>query len=187
MDRIKSLIKDGPIHQRTIEVRTYPVEGDRVVAEGWLRDERLIPGYYWDGRIRPPHRPHHMCVRLLIGGWPLTVLDAEAEMPTTPFEGCRTTSESLQKIVGLPLVSGFSDRVRERLGGVEGCTHLTALIVSMGPPALHGFWTMKAREKQEPPRSFDEVPGLAYTMNSCTLWAEDGPIIQMIKDHFKAV
>ena len=185
MDRLKDLIKTDPVHERRLELKTYPLEGDRVLTEGWLRDERLVEGYYWDGRLRPPGVPHHMCVRLLVGDWPLTVLDIEAEMPTVPFDLCQMTIESLKKIVGLPLVSGFSDRVREILGGIESCTHLVALIVSMGPAALHGYWTMKARQETPVPTSIEEFPGLSYTLNSCMLWKEDGPLVQKIRDFFK--
>ena len=181
MTRLKDLIQSAPVHERRLEFRTYPLEDDRLIVEGWLRDDRLVPGYHWDGGTRPTGVIHWMCVRLLVGGWPVTILDAEAEMPDIPHELCPTTLESVKRIVGLSIVSGYSEEVHRRLGGVQGCAHLTHLIVTMGPAALHGYWTQRSRQRRPIPRSLDEFPGMANLINSCKLWKEDGLFMQMIQ------
>ncbi|MGC1404252.1 MAG: DUF2889 domain-containing protein [Thermodesulfobacteriota bacterium] len=185
MSTLKDLIKEAPIHERKLTIRTYPLENDRVIVEGWLRDERLAFGYHRDGRPRPPGVVHLMGVRLLIGDRPLTILEAEAEMSTTPHELCPTVAETVKKIVGLPIVSGFSDQVRKKLGGVAGCSHLMHLVLAMAPAALHGAWAYQSRDPQPVPRSFEEIPGLPYLINSCRLWKEDGPLIQQIREKFR--
>jgi hypothetical protein len=179
MNSIKDLIDDTAVHERKIEMRTYPMKDDRLIVEGWLRDERLVPGYNWDGRPRSPGVVHWMCVRLLVGGWPLTILDAEAEMRTVPNELCPTTAESVKRLIGLPIVSGFSGKVRKRLGGIRGCSHLLHLVLSMGPAALHGCWSQRSRAPRPLPGSLDEFPELTALVNSCKLWREDGPLINM--------
>ena len=178
MGRLKDLIQDNPIHERRLELRTYPLEDDRVLVEGWLRDERFVPGYSWDGRPRSPGVIHWMCVRLLVGGRPLSILDAEAEMPGVPHELCPTTLDSVKKVVGLPIVSGYTEKVRELLGGVHGCAHLTQLIMTMGPAALHGYWAQASRRRPRKPTPDEASQALSYLVNSCQLWAEDGPMIQ---------
>ena len=182
MSRLKKLIQDAPVHERRLQLRTYPAKDGCFIAEGWLFDERLAPGFHWDGRLRSPGRIHRMCARLLVGNRPLTILDAEAEMPGVPFELCLTTTESLQKIIGVKIVSGYSDRIREILGGIEGCAHLTYLVVALGPAALHGYWTHQSRSNRPAPRSVDEFPGLEFLIDSCRLWRKDGPRIQMIRE-----
>ena len=182
MSGIKDLIREAPVHERRIELRSYPLEDDRLVVEGWLRDERLVLGYHWDGGERSPGVVHHLCVRLLIGGWPISIQDAEAEMPGVPQQMCRETQESVRKVIGVPIVSGYSEEIRRRLGGIEGCTHLTHLIVVMGPAALHGFWTEKSRQPQPLPSTVREMPGLSYLLNSCWLWREDGPFLGRIEE-----
>jgi len=181
MSRLKDLIRNTPVHERRLDFRTYPLENDRLIVEGWLRDEQLVPGYHWNGKPRPTGVVHWMCVRLLVGGWPVTVLEAEAEMPDIPHELCPTTLESVKRIVGLAIVSGYSEEVHRRLGGVRGCAHLTHLIVTMGPAALHGYWTQQSRQRRPIPRSLDEFQGLTTLINSCRLWKEDGPLMQMIR------
>jgi len=179
MASIKDLIDDTAVHERKLEMRTYPLKDDRLIVEGWLRDERLVPGYSWDGRPRSPGVVHWMCVRLLVVGWPLTILDAEAEMKTVPNELCPTTAESVKRLIGLSIVSGFSGKVRKRLGGIRGCSHLMHLVLSMGPAALHGYWSQRSRTPRPLPRSLDEFPELTALVNSCKLWREDGPLMKM--------
>ena len=182
MTRLKDLIEEAPVHERLMEFRTYPLEGDRLIIEGRLKDERLTKGYHWDGSEHPPDIVHHICVRLLIGGWPISILDAEAEMEEVPHELCAEMSEAVKKIVGLTIASGYSGQVRRRLGGIRGCSHMTHLIVAMGPAALHGYWAHQSRRRRPVPRSLEEFPGLAYVVNSCALWKKDGPLIRMIRE-----
>jgi DUF2889 family protein len=182
MSRLKDLIREAPVHERRLTFKTYPLENDQVIVEGWLRDERHVTGFHWNGQSRPPGVVHWMCVRLLVGGWPLSILDAEAEMPGVPHELCPTTLDSVKKIINIDIVSGYNNKVKRRLGGVKGCAHLMHLILAMGPAALHGYWAQRSRKKRPVPRSMDEVPGLSLLKNSCQLWREDGPMMRMIRE-----
>ena len=184
MSSLKKLVHNSPVHERKIDIHTYPLEDDRVIVEGWLRDERTTAGQTRDGRPRPPGVVHLMCVRLLLGGKPLTVLDAEAEMPTTPNPLCPTVADTVKKIIGLPILAGFSDQVRKKLYGVEGCSHLMHLILAMAPAGLHGYWAAQNRKPGPAPRSFEEIPHKEYLINSCRLWREGGPLIRNLKEHF---
>jgi hypothetical protein len=179
MSRLKALILGKPIHERRIEMRTYQLENDRLVVEGWLRDERFEAGYHLDGRPRPPGMVHWIVVRMLVGGWPLSILDVEAEMLEVPRELCQTTLEGLKQVIGLSIASGYSKKVAKRLGGAEGCAHLAHLVAAMGPAALHGYWTQRSSRKPTGPRSMDELP-----INSCKLWKPDGPLVQEIRAAF---
>lgn len=182
MSRLKQRVSGSPIHQRKIEIRTYPLENRQLIVEGRLTDDRLVTGFHWDGRPRTPGIVHQMIIRLLIGQWPPTILEAEAEMEDVPHELCRTMEESVQKIVGLPIAAGFSDQVRERLGGVAGCSHLTHLILAMGPAVLHGYWTQHSRQPRPVPKSLEEVQGLPILINSCHLWQEGGPLVELVRE-----
>jgi len=184
MSLLQEMIAGDPIHERRIEMRTYPGPDHQVVVEGWLRDERFVRSYRWSGEERSAGVVHWMCVRMLVGGEPPTILDVEADMPEIPNTQCRDTIESLKKIVNLPIAGGFSEEVRQRLGGVAGCHHLTHLVITMGPAALHGFWTMQSREQKAVPTSEAEVPHLEYLINSCRLWDENGPFVQRIRERF---
>lgn len=183
--KLKDLIRNSPVHEREMTVRTYPLEDKRLIVEGWLKDTRLVSGYHWDGKPNPAGVVHWMCVRLLVGGWPITILDAEAEMPGVPHELCPTTLDAVKRIVGVSIVSGYGEAVHERLGGVLGCAHLTHLVTIMGPAALHGYWTQHSRQPRPLPRSMEEMEGLNTLINSCRLWREEGPFVQKIRETFQ--
>jgi hypothetical protein len=182
MSRLKDMIESTPIHKRRIEIRTYPLEDENLLAEGWLEDERFVQGYRWDGQPRAAGAVHRMCIRILVGGRPLSILDAEAEMLDVPHDLCPTTLDSAKRIIGLPIASGYSESVHRRIGGVQGCTHLTHLITTMGPAVLHGYWTQRSRKRRPFPRSLAELPGAGAIINSCRLWREDGPLVQKARE-----
>ncbi|MBW2708301.1 MAG: DUF2889 domain-containing protein [Deltaproteobacteria bacterium] len=186
MASLKDLIKGAPVHERKLTLHSYPLEDGRLIIEGWLRDERLVDGYHWNGVPRDPGVVHWMCIRFLVGDWPLTILDAEGEMPDVPHKLCPSTLEGIKRVVGLKIVAGYSDKVRGIFGGVLGCSHLTHLMMVMGAAALHGYWTQHSRERQPIPRSLAEFESLPQLIDSCALWDKDGPIMKDLKASIEA-
>jgi len=73
-------LKGQEVHTRSIRIDTYSVDEDRVIVEGVLEDTRPMPIYTIAKRRREPGIVHGMVVRLLLGGMPIEILDAEAEM-----------------------------------------------------------------------------------------------------------
>ncbi len=183
MSILKELIQHvGPVHQRAIEVKSYALEDGRLIVEGWLKDRRFADGFTWAGEKRPKGVVHWIGARLLIGGWPITIEAAEAEMLKTPHDLCPTTIDSIEKVVGLNIASGFTDRVKRLLGGTKGCIHLSHLVSAMGSAAVHGYWAQQSRERRPVPQSLDAVPGLAVVIDSCRLWKKDGPLVSRLRE-----
>jgi len=176
------LIQGDPIHSRNLDFKTYPLDEERVIVAGKLKDERFLPFYDEGGHLAKEGVIHEMLLYLLIGGVPLIILEADAEMPQVPRDLCIETKESIRRIVGLEIKSGFGEKVHKLIGNVEGCAHLTHLLVVMAQAALHGYWAHKMSKPRPVPRSLNEIEGLPYLVNSCRLWREDGPIIQEIKE-----
>jgi hypothetical protein len=106
-------------------------------------------------------------------------------MPHVPREDCRETMESVKKVIGLEIRSGFGERVHRLVGGVKGCAHLTHLLIVLAQEAIHGYWTHNSRNPEPLPRSFEDIDGLDYLVNSCSLWRENGPIVREIKAAIK--
>ena len=182
MTKLKDLIQKPPVHERRLEFKTFALEDNRIVVEGWLKDDRFVPRYHLDGSVSPPGKVHRICVRLLLGGWPLSILDAEAEMPFVPYDECLTTQDTVKKAIGLTITHGYGDEVIERLGGVKGCTHMVQLIIAMGNAALHGYWSHRLQNRRPLPDTPEEIPELDYVIDSCQLWQKDGPLMQRIRD-----
>jgi hypothetical protein len=186
MSLVDAIKRQNRIHQRVLDLSTYALDDEKVMVEGFLRDERFRPIYDLSGQKREQGVVHHMVIRLVVGGVPLRILDAEAEMLHVPLPLCVTTRESVKKIIGLKIKSGFGEKVHKLIGGVQGCAHLTHLLTVMAQEAVHGYWTHKMRKPGPAPGSLEEIEGLSYLLNSCSLWRKDGPILQEIKEFLES-
>ena len=187
MPSIKSKLKGKPIHSRSLDLKTYPVDDGKVIIEGWLKDDRFVQTFDLLGRKKDKGLVHHMAVRLLVGNVPLTILDAESEMLHVPHELCHTTKESIKKVIGMEIKTGFSDEVRRVIGGIEGCAHLTHLVIVLGQEAVHGYWTntgSRPRTGQDPQ---EKAKSLSFAIDSCSIWREGGPLVHELEERIKSL
>ncbi len=168
--------KKDKIHTRKINLSTYDADDDCVIIEGELIDNNLVELMSISGDIQKPKIIHHMIIRLLVGPPGLTIKAAEAEMPYCPHEECIETRKSLEKVIGISIESGFSENVMTFLGGINGCSHLTALLISMGPEAVHGYYHKMTRtpHKSVPDKYAESV--INMMKDTCYVYRKDGPI-----------
>ncbi|WP_028321531.1 DUF2889 domain-containing protein [Desulfatiglans anilini] len=181
MGALKELARGNAVHQRRLEFKSYPLGQGRVLVEGSLRDDRFQPGFYFDGVQAPEGVIHWMIVRMIVEGRPLTITDIEAEMPGVPHELCTEAIGSVERMKGVAISGGYSREVIRLMGGIRGCSHLTHLMIAMGPAALHGYWTDQSRERRPLPNSLGEIPALRQLRNSCFLWRDDGPFMDKVR------
>jgi len=176
----------------------------RVVCQGFFRDDGLwdIEGRItdektydhaneWRGALRPGDFVHDMSIRLTVDHHTFTIVDVEAVTDKSPYRMCGDIAPDFRKLIGLRIGGGFHRAVRERLGGIHGCTHIVELL---GPVATTAFQTMssgKARElnrahlaksanPSEPAAS--DAPAKPrrkpYVIDTCHAWAADGPVVR---------
>jgi hypothetical protein len=80
------------------------------------------------------------------------------------------------RLEGLRVGAGWRRAVQERLGGVQGCTHLVELL---GPIATTAYQTIHVwRARHEPSLETDRPP---RHLNSCHALARDG---ELVRDHY---
>ena len=175
-------LKNEKVHTRSIIMSTFSVDQERILVEGVLRDDRAVGIVSFTGKERGPGPVHHLVVRLLLSTMPITILDAEAEMHHVPLEACSQATASLKKLIGMPVSHGFSKEVKGRLDGIEGCNHLTSLVLTMGSAALQGLAAHRGRKSQtKEERAFT----LEYIKNSCVVWKEDSEFFQEALEEIK--
>lgn len=175
-------LKGQKLHQRTITIESFRVNDDRIIIEGSLNDSRTREIYTLMGENRPPGPVHGMVARLLVGDTPPRILEAEAEMPKIPSQECEEAMATIKKLIGLPIVYGFSKAVKDRLGGATGCTHLTSLVLSMGSAAMQGFANNRGQNQLS-----NEARSMMvqYVKNSCYVWREDGELFKKVVKEIK--
>ena len=94
---------------------------------------------------------HDMVVRVTIDR-KFNVVDALAVSDAVPYPGgCENIAPAYRKLIGLNLVKKFRDAVKERLGGVQGCTHITEMLSGMPTAAIQSL-AGELREERPPGR-----------------------------------
>ena len=69
---------------------------------------------------------------------------------------CGDIAPDFKKLIGLRIGGGFHRAVRERLGGVHGCTHIVELL---GPVATTAFQTVSSGKARELNRAHRDKTG----------------------------
>jgi hypothetical protein len=102
-------------------------------------------------------------------------------MPGTPYAGCDEVNANFQRLVGLSVGRGFRKALRERLGGVEGCTHMLALLDAMAAAAVQAFASNvhapRIPGRPEPVR----IWRLDALVDTCHSYRSDGPVMQRLR------
>jgi len=173
--------KGKKLHTRKIEVTTYDYDGQRIVVEGLLKDDRFQESHGITGETFPRGVIHHMAIRLLVNCSNLLIEDIDVDLISVPGEACRETIDCLAPIKGLTITKGFTLKVKKMAGGSKGCTHLVELLQAMAPAAIQGYAAYQSKE----PVGFDPDRAkmlLKYLVNTCHAWREDGgPFFEKVK------
>jgi len=175
----------------------------RVVCQGFFRDDGLwdIEGRItdektyehaneWRGPLKPGDFVHDMSIRLTVDH-KFTIIDVEAVTDKSPYRMCGDIAPDFKKLIGLRIGGGFHRAVRERLGGVHGCTHIVELL---GPVATTAFQTVSSSKARELNRAHRARSGdtskpadstatprprrKPYVVDTCHAWASDGAVVK---------
>ncbi|MBI9082178.1 MAG: DUF2889 domain-containing protein [Desulfobacterales bacterium] len=171
------------VHTRKIDMRTFETGPGAIVVEGTLIDDRLYATYPMSGERRPPGVVHHMTIRMHVVGPDLTIEAIEVAMPAVPREECRETQSSLDRLLGMRIAAGFTEKVKAQIGGAAGCTHLTALLLAMAPAAVQGFWAAISQKAMDPALYGDRA--VTFLTDTCRVWRRDGPLMAEFKSNLE--
>jgi hypothetical protein len=173
-------------HDRTITISTCPAGEGHAIVEGRLVDRRLRDYFLVTGEKRPAGEIHHMVIRLLVRTDTLVIEDVEVDLVAVPRAECNMVRDSLSVIKGERIVRGYSDRMKELLGGVKSCTHLVALLIAMGPAALQGIFSSRAQKPMDVTSMVADPVRMKFFMdtlvNTCYVWREGGPELEKMRE-----
>jgi hypothetical protein len=172
--------KGKKLHTRNIEVTTYDYDKQRIIVEGFLKDDRFQESYVITGETFPSGVVHHMAIRLLVNCSNLLIEDVDVDLISVPREACRETIDCLSCIKGLTITKGFTSKVKKLAGGNRGCAHLVELILAMAPAVFQGFG---AHQSQKPSNFHSDHRKMIvqFLINTCRVWREDGPLVEIFK------
>lgn len=126
-------------HTRSIQIDAFARDDglwdiDAHITDVKTRDIKLAEG------LRKKGMPvHDLSLRLTINT-EMTILAVQAVSDSVPYPGyCDVIGPAYDQLVGLNLMQQFRHMVKQRLGGVQGCTHLTELAQLLPTAVVQAF------------------------------------------------
>jgi hypothetical protein len=158
-------------HLRDIQLRGYEREDGKLDIEAHMTDTKTYTfGNSERGAIPAGDPLHDMWLRLTLNQ-SLTIEAVEAAMDATPHTICPAITPNFQRLIGLSVAKGFLKAAAERLGGVDGCTHLRELLQQIGTVAYQTTFSIRSAKTNAEPR---RIP--PQLLNTCHAYAADGPL-----------
>lgn len=174
------------IHNRTIVCQGYLRQDGMWDIEGHITDVKTYPWENpWRGMIEAGTPIHQMMIRLTIDET-MEVQAVEVSMDHTPYAICPEVAENFQRLVGLKIRAGWRRAVRERVGGVEGCTHMVELLSPLATTALQAIVPyQRHRIRQElPDGQADPTVRRPHQIDTCYGWSSKGEVVRRYLPEF---
>ncbi|MDN3918938.1 DUF2889 domain-containing protein [Roseateles violae] len=161
------------LHRRILDVQVYARDDGLFDVEAELVDTKARD-LMLAGELRKAGEPvHDMLLRLVVDAQ-LNIRQAGSQTRWMPYPGsCDEHGDAYARLVGLNLMKGFRLGVKERLGGVKGCTHLTELCQVLPTAVIQAFAgividTREGDGSGQPP----------FQLDRCHALRSDGPVVQ---------
>lgn len=171
------------IHTRTVDIQVYRRDDELWDVEATLADikTRDSPLPTGDRKAGDPMHDKLLCLTIDLN---FNIVAAQATSRRNPYPGyCETAADAYQRLVGLNLIRGFRKAVKERLGGVQGCTHISELSQFLPTAAVQAF--AGEPELQDKMRSLMADPKAPqdddyhFQLDRCHAMRRDGPLVQL--------
>ncbi|MFT8244174.1 DUF2889 domain-containing protein [Roseomonas sp. BN140053] len=164
----------APLHRRQIELQGFQREDGLFDIEAWLTDTKSYAMENRDrGSIAPGEPLHGMGLRLTVDET-LLIVNCEAATDFSPYSICPRAAPNFGRLAGLRIGKGFTQAVKERVGGVEGCTHLRELLGQMATVAFQTVAALRMRRERESGEA--KQAAASRLLGTCLAYAPDSPV-----------
>lgn len=165
-----------PIHTRTLTVQVYERDDGLFDVEAGLVDVKQIDMRLATG-LRPAGQPVHDMQLFLVVDRQLNIVEAGSVTRAMPYPGfCSEHGDAYARLKGLNLLRGFRAELKQRLAGIQGCTHLSEL-ASVLPTAVIQAFAGHVLDTQE--GGDDGTP--PFQLDRCHALSREG---QVVKTHY---
>lgn len=168
------------VHTRSIVCRSFRRADGLIDIDARFIDTR--PFAYdneFRGRCEAGSALHNMQMRVTLDHTRHIVALVSA-MPGTPYTSCVGVNPNFQRLLGLSIGRGFRKALRERLGGVEGCTHVLALIDAVAAAAMQAFASDAYAPRLPGAAKPARVWRIDSLVDSCWSYKADGEVMQQL-------
>lgn len=174
------------LHTRQVTCTGYLRSDGLFDIEGRLLDTKGCDTEMPFGTIPAGGTLHQMHLLMTVDS-DLVIQHVEARSEVVPTPYCAQISHAYAALKGVKIGAGFKKRIAERVGGIQGCTHLTELL---GPMATTLIQTtapilrerMLLRERQE--AGFKRPKH--WVIGTCHTYRHDGEVVRTLwPDHYE--
>ena len=166
------------IHTRTVTCRGFRRDDGNWDVEGHLTDVKTYAfSNHHRGEVEVGEPIHEMWLRVTVDD-ALLIHGIEAVTDRSPFGPCAEVTPNFSRLVGLRIGRGFHRKVKELLGGTEGCTHLVELL---GPIATTAVQTIFPWQERHQSRRPDKRPPI---LDTCHALDTHGEVVKQVWPEF---
>lgn len=168
-------VEREPLHARNFEFRGFRRADGLFDIEGRMTDTKTysFPNE-WRGEVRAGEPVHDMRIRLTLDR-DFVVRDIAAETAAGPYRMCGDIAPAFAVVKGMRVAPGWRNRLREKLGGVRGCTHLVEMLGAMATVAYQTIYPVRDREGWNAKGENDGPPAI---LDTCHALARDGEVVK---------
>ena len=177
------MIERELLHKRDFAFAGYRRADGHYDIEGRMTDRKTyaFPNDF-RGEIQADEPLHDMRICVTIDA-EFRILEVVAETAAGPFAVCPAITPTLSALKGAQIGRGWTRLLREKFGGVKGCTHHLELLRTLATVAfqtVHGEVSRRQREgcggaRTEEPRDNGKRPAL---IDTCHALAADGEVVK---------
>ncbi|MEX1198982.1 MAG: DUF2889 domain-containing protein [Pseudohongiellaceae bacterium] len=166
------------IHTRNIHFAGYERKDGLFDIEAHLTDTKSYEfSNNWRGTITPGEALHEMWLRVTVDDH-FAIHDIEAATDNSPFALCPDITPNYKRLIGLTIGPGWRKAVRQQVGGVEGCTHITELLYPLATVAVQTIKPLQNHRRRQTDSDTSRHRGKPFVLNTCHAWAESSPVVR---------
>jgi hypothetical protein len=168
-----------PIHAREVICKGFRRADGMWDIEGHLTDTKSYDfSSQFRGTVSAGEPVHQMWIRLTVDD-ELVIRDVEAVTDHSPFPICGGITPNFARLKGMSIRPGFNAKVRELLGGVEGCTHLVEMLGPIATTAFQTIYPYRERLRRERGET-RPTPRRVALLNTCHGWSSKGSVVKQL-------
>jgi hypothetical protein len=170
------------VHTRAIDYRGFEREDGLWDIEAHMTDTKTYSfRNNWRGEVAIGEPLHEMLLRVTIDDG-FIIRDVVAATDHSPFEMCPEITPVYRSLVGIKMGLGWRKAIRMKVGGVDGCTHLTELLFPMATVAMQTIWPLMRHRKNQADSELSEEAGAVekrpIVLNTCHAWSTESPVVK---------
>lgn len=166
------------VHTRAIDYRGYEREDGMWDIEAHMTDTKTYEfENKWRGKVAVGEPLHEMLLRVTIDD-NFMIQDVIAATDNSPFSICPDIAPNYKALIGIRMGPGWRKAIRQKVGGVQGCTHLTELLFPMATVAMQTIWPLLRHRRKEADSELSKAKKRPVVLDTCHAWASDSVVVK---------